>query len=215
MNALQGPRTVVFDVAQVLLGWHPQQMLRRLLPKLAPDAEAAERLDVLLFEHWVGDWVAFDRGHVDTAGIVATLVKRTGLASADVARVVDAIPHELQPIAGTLALVDALKAAGHRLVYLSNMPAPYVALLLERHAFFQRFEDGIWSCDVGTSKPAADIFALAETRFGQPASSLVFLDDSAANIAAAKARGWQALLFTGPSAAQADLQKLGLLVRGP
>lgn len=203
--------TVVFDVAQVLLGWDPQAMLRRLLPQLAPDAAAAARLELLLFENWVGDWVAFDRGQVDSAGIVATIVQRTGLVAEDVALVVDAIAHELQPLPDTLALMEELLAAGHRLTYLSNMPAPYVQWLLARHPFFGRFADGIFSCDVGTSKPAQDIFALAEQRFGLAPAQAVFLDDSAANIGAAQARGWQALLFTDAASARADLHRLGLL----
>ena len=90
--------TVVFDVAQVLLGWNPQAMLRRLLPRLAPDAAAAARLELLLFENWVGDWMAFDRGQVDSAGIVATIVQRTGLSAADVSRVVDAIPQDRKSV---------------------------------------------------------------------------------------------------------------------
>jgi putative hydrolase of the HAD superfamily len=203
---------VVFDVAQVLLGWDPQRMLRRVVPHLAPDEAAAARLELLLFEHWVGDWVAFDRGEVDSAGIADTIAQRTGLAVADVARVVDAIPHELQPLTDTLALVDALQAAGHRLTYLSNMPAPYVKLLLAQHRFFGQFADGIFSCDVGTSKPASRIFALAEARFGLAPQDVVFLDDSTVNIAAAQARGWQALWFTEAGAARAALQDMGLLM---
>ena len=203
--------TVVFDVAQVLLGWNPQAMLRRLLPRLAPDAAAAARLELLLFENWVGDWMAFDRGQVDSAGIVATIVQRTGLSAADVSRVVDAIPHELQPLPATLALMEELHAAGHRLTYLSNMPAPYAQRLLAEHGFFRRFADGIFSCDVGLSKPDPDLYALAERRFGLAPAQCVFLDDSATNIAAARSRGWQALLFTDASAARADLFRLGLL----
>lgn len=203
--------TIVFDVAQVLLGWDPQAMLRRLLPRLAPDAAAAARLELLLFENWVGDWMAFDRGLVDSAGIVATIVQRTGLSPADVSRVVDAIPHELQPLTATLALMEELLAAGHRLTYLSNMPAPYVQRLLAEYDFFRRFADGIFSCDVGTSKPAQGIYALAEQRFGLAPARCVFLDDSATNIAAARSRGWQALLFTDALAARADLVRLGLL----
>lgn len=208
---MKGTNTVVFDVAQVLLGWDPQRMLQRLLPHRAPDAAAAASLELMLFENWHGDWAAFDRGQVDSAGIVQTIVRRTGLPTSEVALVVDTIPHELQALPGTLTLMDDLQACGHRLTYLSNMPAPYVQWLLKEHRFFSRFADGIFSCDVGTSKPAAEIFALAEQRFSLAPAQTVFLDDSASNIAAAQARGWQALLFTQASAARQALQALKLL----
>jgi putative hydrolase of the HAD superfamily len=212
---LSHQRTVVFDVAQVLLGWNPQQMLQRLLPHRAPNAAAAAHLELLLFENWGGDWVAFDRGQVDSAGIVDLIARRTGLPTPELRMVVDTIPQELQALPDTLALVDELLAAGHRLTYLSNMPAPYVQSLVKENRFFSLFADGIFSCDVGTSKPAADIFALAEQRFGLAPSEVVFLDDSVTNIAAAAARGWQAILFTVAAAARQELLKAGVLSPGP
>ena len=48
-------------------------------------------------------------------------------------------------------------------------------------------------------KPHAEIFEVAERRFGVPPDQLVFLDDMPANIRAAEARGWQAVQFTRPA----------------
>ncbi len=197
--------TIVFDVAQVLLGWHPAAMLREVVPHLAPDAAAAHALEATLFQGWGGDWAEFDRGRLDEPGIVARIVARTGLGTADVARVVAAIPQALQPLEGTLALVRRLKAGGHPVVFLSNMPASYAALLQARHPFFAGFDDGLFSADVGLIKPEPALYALAEQRFGRPPQALVFVDDTAANVAAAQARGWRGVVFRGAADAAASL----------
>lgn len=198
--------TIVFDVAQVLLGWHPPDLLRAVLPQRAPDAAAAQALEAHLFQGWGGDWAEFDRGRLAEAAIVARIVARTALPEAEVAAVVQAIPRALVPLAGTVALLQRLKAGGHRVVYLSNMPAPYVQVLRVRHAFFEAFDDGVFSADVGLVKPEAAIYALAEARFGGTPAQLVFLDDTAANIDAARARGWRTVHFQHPAQAEAALR---------
>ena len=40
-------------------------------------------------------------------------------------QVAEAVPTELLPIPATVVLIRELRAAGHELHYLSNMPAPY------------------------------------------------------------------------------------------
>ena len=49
----------------------------------------------------------------------------------------------------------------------------------------------------GTIKPEPEIYAILESRIGFPPDSLFFADDSPANVAAARARGWTAHLFRG------------------
>ena len=70
------------------------------------------------------------------------------------------------------------------------------------------FEAGVFSGRVKQIKPGVEVFATAVQRFGVPAESLVFLDDHPANIKAAKALGWQAILFKDAEQARAELQAL-------
>jgi putative hydrolase of the HAD superfamily len=123
--------------------------------------------------------------------------------------VIDAIPPHLQPQAPTVALMQGLKAAGHRMFYLSNMPLPYADHLERCNPFITDFEDGIFSGRVGLMKPDAGIFELAERRFGlQPADTL-FIDDHAGNVEAARARGWQAVHFIDAASCAAELRQRG------
>lgn len=200
---------IVFDMAAVLFHWQPRQMLMRVLPQWAGDEARAAHWEAELFQGWQGDWADFDRGLIGVNDVVHRIARRSGLPQADVRMAVQAIPRELQPMPDTVALLHRLADAGHVLHFLSNMPRPFVPVL-HRHAFFKRFASGIWSGQVGLSKPQDEIFALAEERFDATPEELMFLDDSRANVEAARARGWQALLFTDAAAAETTLRHSGV-----
>ena len=58
-------------------------------------------------------------------------------------------------------------------------------------------------------KPNADIYRLAERRFGLTPAGTVFFDDTARNVAGAQAVGWHAFRFSDAEQARADLHSLG------
>jgi putative hydrolase of the HAD superfamily len=202
--------TVVFDFAGVVFGWQPLALLQRLLPQQAVDAASARHWAAQIFQGYAGDWADFDRGTVQPHALVARIARRTGLAPAAVRAVVDAVPLDFQPLPETLALIGQLQAAGHRLFFLSNMPAPYADHLDRQHgAVLRCFADGIYSCRVQCIKPERAIFDLAAQRFGRAPGELLFFDDVAANVAAAQAAGWQACHFTGAASAAQALASAG------
>lgn len=186
---------IVFDFAGVLFRWQPMHLLQRELPHRAPDEASARHWVEAIFQSYGGDWAEFDRGTVSVPDLVQRIAARTGLGEHEVRAVVDAVPAELQPVPETVALLRRLHAAGRRLFYLSNMPEPYAGFLESRHDFLGCFESGVISARVGWIKPEAEIFALAAARFGVAPASLLFLDDVAGNVQAARAAGWQALHF--------------------
>jgi putative hydrolase of the HAD superfamily len=205
-----GPDTpaVVFDFGAVLFQWKPLQLLQQVVPDLAPDEEAAQRLAVRMFESFTpdSDWAQFDLGRVDEDELARRIARRIGAAPDRVRQVIDAIPGHLQPQPGTVALLRALQQAGHRLFYLSNMPLPYAEHLERHNPFVSDFADGIFSARVGLMKPHAEIFELAERRFALEPARTIFIDDHAGNAGAARSRGWQAVRFENP------LQTRGALI---
>lgn len=200
---------IVFDWAGVLFHWQPQQLVQRLLPQHAPDAAAARRWVAEVFQGYGGDWAEFDRGRVEIADLVARIAARTGLPVADVRRLVDAVPLELQPMPGTVALLRRLHARGLRLHYLSNMPAPYADHLERTHDFLRCFESGVVSARVQQVKPEPQIYALAARHFGAPPEQLVFIDDVVDNVHAARQAGWQAVHFVDAADCEARLRAGG------
>jgi HAD superfamily hydrolase (TIGR01509 family) len=202
---------VVFDLGGVVFTWRPVELVGRVLPHRVTDDDSARRWVEAIFEGYGGDWQAFDRGTVEVPALVQRIAARTGLTTTEVRAVVEAVPVSLTPIAATVDLLREVKAAGHRLLYLSNMPAPYADHLERVHDFFDDFEDGVFSSRVHKVKPEADIFDHALEQFGVQAGDCVFLDDHLPNVEAARSLGWQAHLFTQADAARRDLQAMGLL----
>lgn len=196
---------IVFDFAGVLFRWQPVAMLQRELPHLAPDEAAARHWVAQIFQGYGGDWGDFDRGTVAVPALVARIARRTGLDPADVQRVVDAVPQELQPVPDTVALLRRLQRAGRELYFISNMPAPFADHLEATHDFLRCFRDGVFSARVHLNKPEPAIFELAAARFGAAPRELVFLDDHLPNVQAARALGWNALHFSDAAKAGAEM----------
>ena len=197
---------IVFDLGGVLLRWRPAELIASLWPQRA--GIPAQTLTAEFFQAYGGDWGLFDQGLIDAPTVAARIALRTGWPLADVAQVVAAGPDELQPLPDTVALIEELKSAGHRLFFLSNMPSPYADLLERRLPFEQWFEAGVFSSRVKQSKPGEKIYRIASERFGNSSEGYVFLDDHPANISAAIAQGWQGLLFTSAAQARLDIAAL-------
>lgn len=204
---------VVFDFGAVLFQWQPLRLLQELLPELAPDEAGARALAPRIFESFDlrSDWAQFDLGKLDEAALAERIGRRIEVAPALIRRVIDGIPAHLLPQHPTVALLRRLRAAGHRLYYLSNMPEPYAAHLERENDFVGEFADGIFSARVGLMKPQPEIFSLAVARFALDPARTLFIDDHAGNIAAARAQGWQGLRFIDAAQCAGDLQAAGWL----
>lgn len=202
---------VVFDFAGVLFHWQPPELLSRLLPHRTPDAAAARRLVDDIFQGYAGDWGEFDRGTVEPGPLAERIARRTGLPVDETRRVIDGVPAELTPIAGTVALLRELHAAGRPLYFLSNMPEPYAQHLEATHDFLALFRDGVFSARARLCKPEPEIFAFCERRFGLDPARTIFIDDMAGNVEAARAAGWRALQFVDPAQCTTALRAAGAL----
>ena len=111
-----------------------------------------------------------------------------------------------------LPLVQALKSAGRRLGVLSNTSCehwdyvsarfPQIMGLFPLHAL---------SCSLQLMKPDPAIYARAAELCETPPAAIFFTDDRPENVAAAKAAGWDAVVFTGAAGLQAELVKRNAL----
>lgn len=199
---------VVFDVGAVLLSWEPVLLVQTQFAHRAPTAEAAHALARQMFHH--EDWLGFDRGTHSLDDAIGRMALRLSLSADRLGETLAPMGERLEPIAVTLELLAALRVrrdAGDDLAlyYLSNMPEPYARVLEERHAFFQWFDGGIFSGDVKIIKPQREIYELLAKRHGLAASETVFIDDSLANVLAARELGWHAIHCETPSQLPAQL----------
>ncbi len=211
MSAGRGPggRALVWDFGGVVFRWRPAELLRTTLPQRATsDADAAHWV-VEFFQGYRGDWGEFDRGAIGVPELAQRIAARTGLSADEVRAVVQGVPQELQPQPATVALIEQLHAAGMPQYYLSNMPAPYAALLSTMQPVLRRFASGVFSSDVRLVKPDPAIYALAAERFGRAPAQLLFIDDHPANVEAARAAGWHGIHFRGAGQVREELRAVG------
>ena len=200
------PTSVIFDVGHVLYDWNPRILYERLF-----DDEQA--LDVFLDPVATKDWhFQHDAGR-PFAETSAELSARHPEHAAMIAlwgpRFSEQIPG---PMPGMVALVDELDAADVPLFAITNFSGEFFAPFRAREAaMFDRFRDIVVSGDEKLVKPDPAIFRLALDRFGLRAEQAYFVDDNAANVAAAQALGIRSHLFRGSEPLRAEMVALGLL----
>jgi putative hydrolase of the HAD superfamily len=199
---LNMPMNIVFDFGAVVFSWRPLEIVRSTFPRHAASAEAAGQLAADIFHH--ADWQDFDRGMLEQAAVIERAALRLNLPHQDVQSLVASIPQHLTPLQGTVELLSRLRErrerlADIRLYFLSNMPQPYARVLEQRNPFLQWFDGGFFSGDVKLIKPQPEIFRMLESHYQLDCDRTVFIDDLPANVAAARAHGWQALHFESAS----------------
>jgi putative hydrolase of the HAD superfamily len=201
-------RTVVFDVGGVIVRWQPLELMQTHLPMARPQ-DAFENV----FQGWApgADWPAFDLGQVEPDALATRIAKRTGYPRAAIESLIAAIPEHLQPMAGSLALIERLRATGHRLGLLSNMPRPYADHLERMHDCFAWFEHRAWSGRIGLMKPQRAIFDHLREAMALDLDDALFIDDHPANVEAARGFGWQALHYQDAAQCEAALAAQGWL----
>ena len=196
---------VVFDVGRVLFEWDLRHLFRKLI---ADPAELEWFVANVVSEEWHFRADAGESPDAMAAERIAQFPSHAPLIRAYAERFGESIPG---PVPGSLELVEALAARGVRLYAITNFAAPFWAEFSARQPVFARFEDIVVSGVERIVKPDPAIFALAEARFGRAPETMLFIDDNAANVAAAAARGWRAHRFTDAAALEAELRAHGLI----
>jgi 2-haloacid dehalogenase len=205
MRGAARPTTVVFDLGGVLIDWDPRYLYRQLF-------DDPDEMESFLAEVTTAEWNA----HQDAGRPWAEAIELLVAEHPEKRELIEAFhgrwPEMLEgEIPGTVHVLAELRAAGVRLVALSNWSAEMFPIARERFDFLAWFEGIVISGDVGVNKPDRRIFELLIDRFGIEPAAALFIDDSAANVDAATALGFHAIQFTDPTALRVELVRLGLL----
>jgi epoxide hydrolase-like predicted phosphatase len=107
-----------------------------------------------------------------------------------------------------LEQVIRLRQAGYQTSLLSNFWDSARQFWAEIYPFVENFDDIVISAEVGLMKPDPQIYYLAARRLGILPAEALFVDDSAENIAGARAAGMQVLHFSEPEAGQRELTRI-------
>ena len=198
-------RAAVFDVGRVLFHWQ----LRALFENLIEDSG---QLDWFLANVVTEEWhFQHDRGTPLAEMLPARMAEfpeHALLIAAYAARFNETVPGEVD---GVHDIVRRLAAQGVPLYCLTNFGDELFAGFRPQQPIFDLFEDIIVSGAEGVAKPHSRIYEIAERRSGRRGPALFFTDDNPANVEAARARGWDAHLFTNAATLEAQLVETGLL----
>jgi 2-haloacid dehalogenase len=204
MSNVKAPEIVVFDVGNVLVDWDPRYLYR----KIFADAGEMERF---LGEVCHPEWnLAQDAGRPWPVA-EAEAIARHPEAAAHI-KTYRARWHEMiaGPIAGGVALLEALAAAGVPLYAITNFAADTFAETRAKYAFFRHFRGIVISGEIGIIKPDARIYERLASDFGVDLSRTVFIDDSLKNCAGARACGMRAVHFANAEQVRGALREMGL-----
>jgi putative hydrolase of the HAD superfamily len=193
MKTGEGRRLVVFDLGRVLVricdNWQHACSIAGFevggeWPAVGSETRA--KIDRVIHD--------YDCGQIDLQTFARLAGAYRGLSAEQVVAINRA--YLLGPFDGAGALIDDLHAAGHETACLSNTNASHWAMLTDGSnalgAVLARLRHRFASHLVRARKPDAGIYEHLERETGARAERIVFFDDLADNVEAARRRGWTA-----------------------
>jgi 2-haloacid dehalogenase len=197
---------VVFDIGNVLIHWDPRVLYRTIF-------RSEDEVEWFLSNVCTHEWnLEQDRGRSFEDAIAEATARHPDHADAIAAyhhRWAETI---IGPIAGTLDILEALKAQGTPLFAITNWHQDKFRETQLRFPFLKSsFRDIVVSGDERLIKPDPAIYRLLLERNGLQAADCLFIDDSPKNVAGAEAVGMKAHHFTSPEALRVQLAGLGIL----
>ena len=198
---------VIWDFGNVLVQWDRRFLYDRLIPdSITRDRFLSEVTNMKWNER-------FDRGEPLDQLIEETILRHpewdAGLIRAYDERWVET----LGPLMG--ASIDLLGLVSVPSYGLSNFARTTFDRVSHRFTFLEHLKDFVLSGDVGLTKPDPAIFHLLIERTGIESHTSLFIDDNAANIAAAASLGFATHHFLGAEGLARELAQLGLLSATP
>lgn len=197
--------TIVFDIGNVLIEWDPRHLYRRIFA-------TSDEIEHFLANVCTSAWnLEIDRGKPFAEAV--TELAATYPEHAIAIRAFDERWGEMVPglVPGTLALMERLEERGIPLYAITNFSAEKFAEASLRFPFFDRFRGVIVSAHERLIKPDRAIFELLFSRYGLKAEECLFIDDSAANVAGARAVGMAAHHFKNAAGLEKELIEYQLI----
>ncbi len=193
---------IVFDIGQVLLHWDPHLIYADLIPN-------AEDRNNFIENVCTPEWnVEQDRGR-DWSEAEEILIQdhpeKAELIRAYRSNWMKSIPYAYNDV--VLVMLELI-ASGIDVTLLTNFNQETYRMVTKRFLFFSKPRGVTVSGEVKLIKPERAIYETHSETFDLDNQHTVFIDDSAANIVAAKQFGWEAIHFAGAEGADVLKSKL-------
>ena len=198
--------TIIFDLGNVLIPWEPRWLFRQLLPDEAAIDRFMADVDFLAWNH------LHDAGQPFAQGIAQASERHPHyrhLFQAYFERWDETVGNAYPE---SVACLHELKAAGLRVLALTNFSSETFVRARQRYAFLAEFEGIVVSGDEGLTKPDPAIYQRLFARYQVEPARALLIDDSAANINTARALGLHAIHLPDPGRIREQLRAHALPV---
>ncbi|MBO9709295.1 MAG: HAD family phosphatase [Caulobacter sp.] len=205
MTPADAPKALLWDVGNVIVRWNPRTLYAKIFKEPAD-------LDRFLSHVGTLEWhAATDRGVTFADNIAARIAQHPDHAE-HISAWWDRWDEMFSgPIPETEAVIEDLAARGVPQFGLTNMSTETWPDVRAMSPAFRHFRDAVVSGEERVIKPEPRIYEIVLERTGLAPSDLLFVDDSAANIEAARGLGFHVHHFTDPAALRPAMEKHGLL----
>ena len=196
--------TVVFDIGNVLTNFAWDQFLENK----GYDKEMVERMGRASVNS--KDWVQFDKGDLTTEQICQRFADNDPEIGDELKSAFSDLTGIITKREKTIPWIQALKAAGYRVLVLSNFSKQAYDTCRDAMSFLDVVDGGILSYRDRVVKPDEAIYKLLMERYELVPEKTVFIDDTPANIEAAKRLKWHGIVYGDYDQVVEDLHNLGV-----
>jgi putative hydrolase of the HAD superfamily len=152
-------------------------------------------------------WPAFELGQIDGDEYARRYFKNRAVPALDFAALQAAMFARYRLLEGMEPLLERL-AGDHQICIMSNYNRPWYEEVRARFALDRYVSAHYPSFEIGARKPEPRYFQSVLERLSIPASALVFIDDRAVNVQAAREAGITAIRFESSSQLAEELDRL-------
>lgn len=196
-------RNIIFDIGNVLTDFR----WREFLEDKGFDETMVERIAKASVQTPL--WNEIDRGVWDLEELMRAFIARDPEIEPQLRRAYGNVTGMVTKRDYAIPWIQELKAKGYRVYYLSNFSEKAYVDCMDALDFMPYTDGGILSYQEKIIKPDPEIYRLLLSRYSLKAEESVFLDDTAANVEAARAVGLYGIRFETKEQAEEELRGLG------
>lgn len=180
--------TVIFDIGNVMMKWNWERRLR-----LYFDENTARAVSGAVMGN--NNWNEMDRGERSLSEVEQYAVKAAPDCAAEIRFTIAHLAEFAQRCDYAIPWIASLKGKGYRVLYLSNYSHDLMHLRPDVLDFVPFTDGGIFSCNVGLTKPERAIYRRLCNDCRITPSEGLFIDDTQVNVDAARNFGLGAFRF--------------------
>ena len=197
-----GIKNIVFDVGKVLVYFEPDWIMN----KLGFGEETKAVLRKAMFEDPL--WNEVDRGVMTTEELVSAFAKNAPAYEKEIRETYLHVGDSIELLPHAVEWTASLKERGYNLYIISNYGEYTLEQTKAKMDFLQYMDGAIFSYQYQIIKPDVRIYEQLLENYDLRAEECVFIDDKAENVEAAKAAGYQGIVFTDYEIVKEQLEEI-------